>query len=269
MTTSHWLVILILLPSSLLGWAIFMRIKFKKVIRDLEDKNRVSSESILKLQKQFQQCNEQNETERQYLEDWAIEKEQRRIANELHDDTVQRMIAVRFRLEQILYYPVHKCVEVQVEGLRKELETIIADLRFLINGFIQPRYELHPLSYLVNELVVKLSAMHHQKISFKVVNPELEVRLTAEEKKELYFLVHETAHNFMKSSMGFELDITMLWKDELIIDIKDNGQGLQRGRGYGLGMASMQERANRIQAELSFLSIFNGLHVQIKLKKPL
>lgn len=54
------------------------------------------------------------------------------------------------------------------------------------------------------------------------------------------------------------------WAEDLIVDIKDNGQGLQRGRGFGLGMVSMQERAKRIDAELSFISMYNGLHVQIK-----
>ncbi|HPW63233.1 MAG TPA: hypothetical protein PLJ13_13130, partial [Cyclobacteriaceae bacterium] len=124
------------------------------------------------------------------------------------DDTVQRMIVVRFRLEQILYYPVPKGVETEVEGLRYELESIVAALRFLIKGLTQPRFEQHRFSYLVKELADKLSAMHHQKISLEIINPDQETNLTPEIKQELFYLVHETAHNFMKNSMGFELAIS-------------------------------------------------------------
>lgn len=200
--------------------------------------------------------------------DQAVEAERKRIAGELHDDTVQRMVAVRLRLEQILYFPVHEGVTKEVTGLRKELDQIVAALRFLINDLTQPRFEQQPFSSLINELAGTLGAMHHVKLIVKSTQPELEFGLAAHVKKELYYLVHELAHNFLKSSMGFQLTIHLHWSDQLIIHIKDNGQGLQRGRSYGMGMVTMHERANCIQAELVFTSMNDGLGVTIKVKKP-
>jgi signal transduction histidine kinase len=202
------------------------------------------------------------------LADQAVQAERKRIANELHDDTVQRMVAVRLRLEQILYYPIHDGVTLEVNGLRKELDKIVAALRFLINDLTQPRFEQRPFSYLIDELAGTLGAMHHVKLIVKSTRPDLEFSLAPQVKQELYYLVHEVAHNFLKSSMGFQLNIHLHWSDQLIIHIKDNGQGLQRGRGYGMGMVSMHERANRIQAELVFTSLNDGLGVTIKVKKP-
>ncbi len=267
MSPTQWEILLAIFAISSLSWVLYVRVKLRKEILELIEKNRASLETINNLRNLLQQRTERNEAERQYFDAVAIEKEQRRIADELHDDTVQRMIVVRFRLEQILYYSVPKGVETEVEGLRNELESIVAALRFLIKGLTQPRFEQHRFSYLVKELADKLSAMHHQKISFEIINPNQEKNLTPEIKQELFYLVHETAHNFMKNSMGFELAISIKWAEDLIVDIKDNGQGLQRGRGFGLGMVSMQERARRIEAELSFISMYNGLHVQIR--KPL
>lgn len=200
--------------------------------------------------------------------DQAVEAERKRIAGELHDDTVQRMVAVRLRLEQILYFPVHEGVTKEVIGLRKELDQIVAALRFLINDLTQPRFEQQPFSSLINELAGTLGAMHHVKLMVKSTQPEQEFKIDAHVKQELYYLVHEVAHNFLKSSLGFQLTIHLHWSDQLIIYIKDNGQGLQRGRGYGMGMVSMHERANRIQAELVFTSLNDGLGVTIKVKKP-
>lgn len=203
------------------------------------------------------------------LFDRAVQGERKRIATELHDDTVQRMVAVRLRLEQILYYPIPDGVTKEVNGLRKELDTIVAALRFLINNLTQPRFEQRPFSYLIDELAGKLGAMHHVKLIVKSTQPEQEFNLEPDVKQELYYLVHEVAHNFLKSSLGFQLVIHLQWSDKLIIHLKDNGQGLQRGRGYGMGMVSMNERANRINAELEFVSMNNGLSVKITVNKPL
>lgn len=196
----------------------------------------------------------------------AVEAERKRIASELHDDTVQRMVAVRLRLEQILYYPIHEGVAMEVNGLRKELDRIVAALRFLISNITQPQFEQHTFSYLINELAGALGAMHHVKLIVKSTQPEQEFNIDAQVKQELYYLVHEAAHNFLKSSLGFQLTIHLHWSDQLIIHIKDNGQGLQRGRGYGMGMVSMHERANRIGAQLMIKSMNDGLAITISLK---
>jgi len=209
---------------------------------------------------------ENREIDLLFFEDEIIEKEQKRIAHELHDDTVQRMIAVRLRLEQLFHYTLHKGAEEDVKRLRRELDDIIATLRFLIDGLTQPRFSVKPLSYHVKGLVEKLSSMHHQKVVFEVINSEFEFPIPSKVSQELYYLVHETVHNYLKSSTGFKLTVMMRWGSELVISIKDNGQGLQRGRGFGLGMVSMKERSDRIGAELIFHSMINGLSVQIKIK---
>lgn len=208
-----------------------------------------------------------NRNEQLYRDALAVEKEQRRIADELHDDTVQRMVAVRFRLEQILYFPVHQKVEKEVNDLRNEIETIIAALRFLIKGLTQPRFEQHSFSYLIQELVNKLSSMHHQTISLEVINPELESSFSPQVKQELFYLVHEPAHNFMKYSTGFTLMITLTWGANLIIDVRDNGQGLARGRGFGMGMISMSARAKRIHTKVDFIETrMGGFHIRFTIK---
>ncbi|MBK7649574.1 MAG: hypothetical protein IPJ20_00935 [Flammeovirgaceae bacterium] len=184
----------------------------------------------------------------------------------MHDDTVQRLVAVRFRLEQLLHYPITTEAEKEVNNIRQELDDTMATLRFLIKGLTQPRFDQHPLSSLIEQLTARLSAMHHLTISFRVTNREQEFFIPPEVKQDLYYLVHEPAHNFLKYSTGFRIVINLTWGNELLINIADNGQGMQRGRGYGLGMVSMQQRADAIGAVLAFNKVSRGIDIVIRLK---
>lgn len=205
----------------------------------------------------------------QYNRDVAIENEGKRIASDLHDDTVQRMVAVRFRLEQILYFAIPERAEIEIKGIRKEIDDIISTLRFLINGLTQPRFEIHPFSYIITQLAKTIGAMHHVKVVEKSIYQEQEFEIQPAVKQQLYYMVHEAAHNFLKNSTGLQLIISLTWTDELVINIEDNGQGLMRGRGYGLGMESMQKRADEIQAELIYFPGLKGLRMQVRYRNPI
>jgi signal transduction histidine kinase len=267
MTTSYWILLLVASILSFAFGAYLISRQLQKRISDLIKENRPLKEKVTISENLYKEEIKKNSEEQLYRDALAIEKEQRRIADELHDDTVQRMVAVRFRLEQILYFPVHQKVEKEVNDLRNEIETIIAALRFLIKGLTQPRFEQHSFSYLIQELVNKLSSMHHQTISLEVINPELESSFSPQVKQELYYLVHEPAHNFMKYSTGFTLTITLTWGPNLIIDVRDNGQGLVRGRGFGMGMISMSTRAKRIHTKVDFIETrIGGFHIRFTIK---
>lgn len=243
------------------------RILRKRILR-LAEENRSAKNTIRQLEDILHKKNQRNDAERAYWEAVAIEKEQRRIASELHDDTVQRMVAARFRLEQILYYQNHPGVVQEVEQIRKELDQIIAALRFLINNMIQPRFQQHSLIYLLKELTQTLGSLHHQTIGLEETNPHDSIELTSEIKQELYYIVHELVHNSLKNSTGFNLRIQVFWKNGLHLCVSDNGQGLGRGRGYGIGMRSIQNRADKIGAKIDFEKVTRGLSVAIYLPGP-
>ncbi|MDZ7650688.1 MAG: histidine kinase [Cytophagales bacterium] len=166
----QWL--LVLVPA--IGAILAARILHKKTINRLVNENRSLTESITEYKNLLQQKKEQNDAEQLYRDQFAIEKEQKRVATELHDDTVQRMVAVRFRLEQLLHYPIPSEAEKEVNNIRQELDDTMATLRFLIKGMTQPRFDHHALSYLIGRLTERLSAMHHLTVSFRVTNREQE-----------------------------------------------------------------------------------------------
>lgn len=235
--------------------------RFNKLVAE----NRDSQELISNMKDLLQRKSQRSDADRGYWEAVAVEREQRRLATELHDDTVQRMVAVRFKLEQLLDYPNHPRVSQEVEDLRREIDQIIATLRFLINNQIQPRFQQHSLEYLVKELAEKLGTLHHQEIKLETVSPERAFTIEPPVKQELYYMVHELVHNSLKSSTGFQIIIRMTWGKVLTLWVGDNGQGLGRGRGYGIGMLSLQERAKKINATIDFEKVTRGLSVTIRL----
>lgn len=259
----QWFLVVLPIIGAIL---ISSRALHKKIVDRLMKENRSLSESNNIHKNLLQQCKDQNDTEQFYRDQLTIEKEQKRLANELHDDTVQRLVAVRFRLEQLLHYPIAVEAEKEVNQIRQELDDSMATLRFLIKGMTQPRFDHHPFSYLIKQLTENLSAMHHLTVLLGVTHPEKEFFIPPIIKQDLFYLVHEPAHNFLKYSTGFQLVIRLTWGNELLINIADNGQGMQRGRGYGLGMISMQKRADAIGAVLTFNKVSRGIDIDIRLK---
>jgi len=195
-------------------------------------------------------------------------RERKQIAFGLHDDTVQRMMAVRLRLEEIPLVSNAASVEQEVNGLRQEINHIISALRYLVEGLTQPRFQQISFSALIKMLVESLRNIRHLSISFELENEDKEFELKAEVKENLYYIVHEICHNFLKSSVGFGLLIKLRWGDGLIIYIEDNGQGYSRGRGYGLGSESMETRAKRIGASITHPEVLGKCRILVELPGP-
>ena len=198
-----------------------------------------------------------------------LEKERQRIAYELHDDTVQRMSAVRLRMEQFSYRLNKPELLEEVDVLREEMNQIIKSLRLLIWGITLPEFSDKSLTSLLRELVKKLERIIHLDVTFVCQDEALEFYITPETKQSIYRMIQEVAQNFVNHSIGFTLSIQVDWKDGLKITIHDNGQGLLR-REYNQELSSLQKRANEIGAELKVSSpIGQGLYLTIELKNPL
>src|SRR6476619_386019 len=66
--------------------------------------------------------------ENQFLDKATVLKNEReRFARELHDDLMQRLVAIRFRLEQLTYYSLKLEVEQEINRLRDELDGTMRD----------------------------------------------------------------------------------------------------------------------------------------------
>ena len=191
----------------------------------------------------------------------AINKERQRIAFELHDDTVQRMAAVRLRMEEFSYR-INKPEQLEVlQALGEEMNQIMKSLRYVINDLAQPAFETDSFSLLMKRLTTGLNRVT-ETVQFSLENEKLEFGLPPNVKKQLYRLVQEAVQNSMKHAFGFKLKVRVLWSAVLEIEIEDGGQGYLSSKTGGMGLASMKKRAQAIGATLTVNSI-RGVLVRI------
>ncbi|HRJ31415.1 MAG TPA: histidine kinase [Cyclobacteriaceae bacterium] len=195
----------------------------------------------------------------------SLKAERKRIAADLHDDVIQRMVVLRIQLEQLLYYPIPDRAEAEIKLLHRELEKIMGDIRYLIDDLVHPKFESQTFTELVKGMAERLGRVLHRKVTFELQHEAQEFYIAPSIKRELYYIVQEAAQNSLNHSVAFILQITLSWQNGLLVIIEDDGQGLlKRGRGEGYGMASIQKRAEGIGANLEIGSASRGLMIVLE-----
>ncbi|PKN88113.1 MAG: hypothetical protein CVU46_02100 [Chloroflexi bacterium HGW-Chloroflexi-8] len=189
----------------------------------------------------------------------GVENERRSLARELHDDTIQTLIALNQRLHLISI----NSPETQ-KGSLSELQTLVqqamTNLRRMIRG-LRPIY-LEDLGLVASleMLVQEMGQAATIPIAYKVRGQER--GLDAQKAMSVYRIVQESLNNVIRHAQAkhawVELDFT---DSEVLIQIRDDGKGFivpanpaefpEKGH---FGLLGLQERAEIINAKLVILS---------------
>jgi signal transduction histidine kinase len=242
-----------------------LKIAQESELLDIELKRWGAAKALLIKERESSSDNEQNFSGSLEVEN-AIDKERLRIAHELHDDIVQRMAAVRLRMEEFSYRLDKPELIEGLSALNEEMNQIMKSLRFVIYGLPQPQFEQNSFSSLIKDfLVARLNHVAGKTVELQLENEQQEFFLPGPVKRELYNLMQEAVQNSLKHSAGFHLKLSMAWDTILEIEVIDNGQGYlpQAGAASGLGFVSMEERAKAIGATLNLISSTFGSIVRI------
>jgi signal transduction histidine kinase len=189
---------------------------------------------------------------RQYVADvtQTQEEERKRIARELHDDTVQSLIAIGQRLELIK--------ETLAEPA--EARARLSEVRTMVTGSIasvrQFSRDLRPLAledlglmaamqYLVNQLAQSTGI----EVNFEVEGP-IE-GLSNDMEVAIYRILQETLNNVRKHADATEVDVLAHFDDDQVtLTVADNGRGFEVPEAMtdfassgSFGVMGLQERA--------------------------
>ncbi len=261
----------IILASISVGLAITVAYFFRASTK-LKNENILLNKAITKLEQEYQgQIKELAiSTENRFSEAENILKNEReRIANELHDDIVQRLIAIRFRLEQLLCFFPRPEVEKEINLLRGELESTMGDLRYVIRDLKHPKIEGKDLDLLLTDMVEKLRLITSIRFELDIQGGDRKFQMPDEVTKELYLLVKEAVQNALKHSAGFEICISVNWKTDLTIEITNDGVIFLNAFKPNIGLNSMRERCSKIGASFEkFNRPGNPFHAVVKITLP-
>jgi len=187
----------------------------------------------------------------------AHEDERRRIAEQLHDDPIQAIVAVGMRLETLardLDDPGHRDL---VEALQLTVRAAVDRLRAMV-------FALVPAELDTQGLAVALEILLEHRFSAGDVHATLDDRTTREAPARtrtlLYRMVQEALTNVDKHAAAANVRVTLDETDGFFtVRITDDGRGFDptqaiRPRPGHLGLASINERATLAGGSLRLTS---------------
>lgn len=190
----------------------------------------------------------------------GVEKERRGLARELHDDTLQALIALNQRFQLALAAADTDEERTSLEELQQMTEKTIANLRRMVRG-LRPIY-LEDLGMVaaLEMLVKELGSAENRTVNFTVKGEPR--RLTPEVELTLYRMAQEALSNADRHSQAKTIDLGVDFQSEkVILTVTDDGQGFdvpdmpdEFARQGHFGLLGLAERAELINAALEVKS---------------
>jgi signal transduction histidine kinase len=205
----------------------------------------------------------------------SVESERRNLARELHDDTLQSMIALGQYTQYALHWNKDPKVEKSLDQVMSLAEEGIKNLRRLVQG-LRPIYiEDLGLSTALAMLARNVERLHGPQVHF-VLHGE-ERRLKPEVEMALYRIAQEAVNNVHRHSEARNAWISLHFsQDELVLEIRDDGLGFEPppdpshyARKGHYGLLGMFERSELIRAKLVIQSSpGKGSQIVVRLSAP-
>lgn len=189
------------------------------------------------------------------------EDERSRIARELHDETVQALIALDQRTQMIerIYKRDPQLAAVKLSELRDMTADTIAEVRRMIRN-LRPIYlEDLGLAPAIEMLTQSINEPDGLSATYAV---EGEIRRLAPERElALYRIVQEALNNVVKHAHAQHVQVKLKYGEQLTVLIRDDGRGFDlpdradvlSDLGH-FGLIGMRERAELIDAQLAIQS---------------
>ena len=191
----------------------------------------------------------------------AHEEERNRIARDLHDDTIQTMIAVSRRLDDVASRDSSTLEEVlsSLAHLREDVDGALIRTRRFIQDLRPPTLEYLGLVAALRELATQIQEQWSIEVNFEVKGSER--RFTSEEELLIYRIGQESLRNIWKHSKATKAKLTIRFgENKTSITVSDNGKGCELGesseflKAGKLGLMGMKERAHLLGGTLEMRS---------------
>ena len=194
------------------------------------------------------------EAERRRLEKEILEisdREQQRIGEDLHDGLGQQLTAIEMLCAGLKADVASQPkLEKQVERIAQYLRESITLVRLVARGLAPENDDSDALQVSLIALVERTNSLGRLKCRFECPKPVgLDDKAMA---VPLYRIAQEAMTNALKHSRASEV-VVRLAQDRgvLKLQVSDDGKGLQKNQGDGMGLHVMRHRASNIGAELA------------------
>ena len=205
----------------------------------------------------------------------AQEEERRRLAQEIHDDTIQAIVLLCRRMDSLAKAATPALPEVAagLGEVRRDAEATIRGLRRLTRALRPPVLDDLGLVASIRQIVDDVRDRTGLDAHFQVTGEPQ--RLPPEVELSLFRVAQEALHNAEQHARATRVSVRLrIAADGVTLAVADDGVGMDdpRGRmrptGDHLGLVGMRERAQLIGGQLRVRSA-PGRGVQIRLHVPI
>ena len=170
----------------------------------------------------------------------AREEERRRIRRDLHDGLGPSLSGIVFQLEaaRMTVDADPAAAKRQVEGISRHVQTVVADVRRLVHDLRPPALDDRGLLGAIRQQADRL------EVPLAVTAPDLDGRLPAAVEVAAYRIAGEALTNVARHAGATTATLTLELTDEaLLVELADDGVGIDPDRQAGVGLVSLRERA--------------------------
>lgn len=186
----------------------------------------------------------------------AAENERRRIAQELHDDTAQRLAAVKLNIKRAQTHASDEHQHIYDE-LRREVGDIAKSVSIIARGLMPPELERMGVVESVRSWLAHRVGDGQPTATLRA--DPVDAFLDAEQRLVLYRIVQEAVSNAVRHAGASSLTVSIKDVDGVVeTRVEDDGAGFdvagKRQELRGLGLMGMRERAAMVGALISISS---------------
>ncbi len=212
---------------------------------------------------------EQKEKLQQLQKQKTAHEERRKLGLEIHDSIIQGLYSAGLKVEYIIKNKTGQKSELLLKEVKVDLKNTVGKTREFLASTALVTVEFEDLIDSLQQLVNKFSKSQEIKINFKSEIPSFTFRqLSPEKSTQIYYIIQEAISNVMKHSKATEAELLLYSNyDFLFVKVRDNGIGIYTDKlgGSGqLGIASMQDRAERAGGSFKLKKMSRGTMVELK-----
>jgi len=202
------------------------------------------------------------------------EKEQSRIAKDVHDGIGQMLTGLKYNLESIDTKDLKK-TNAKIEHLKALTTDIIKGVRTATFNLTPPELADHGIVPAITKLTQELARLTGNKIIF-FNKTNFNLRLDSLTEINIYRITQEAINNAIKYADSTHILVSLSHSENILsIVIDDNGKGFDpekiknvKNADGGMGMTFMRERIKYIEGRL-FLNSEIGRGTRVTLNIPL
>ncbi len=185
------------------------------------------------------------------------EEERRRIGNDLHDGLGPTMAGMSFELGAVRNLLVRDPgqADLVLSALQRRMQSSVEDIRQLVYALRPPILDQIGLAAAISEqaAMIQLAAApaRAQALRIDVRPADALPEIPAAVETAAYHIAREAMLNVVKHAEATQCVVTLhvrndVAQSQLVLEVFDDGKGVQSGGRMGVGLSSMRERAGEL-----------------------